>query len=113
MWYFNEDGLLLFSQGFRTGFKIELDLYDYDYSNTGQIFINNLTGKTITLDVSFSMRIGYIKLLIFEKEGIVPDQQRLIFHGIQLQDHKNLEDYKILKESYLHLVLRLRGGKFN
>ena len=88
----------------------DFTLSDYNISNNSTltldgmlIHVKSLTGNTITLEVVPSETIENIKCRIWNKEGITPDQQRLVFRGKHLEDDHTLADYSIQKNSILLL----------
>lgn len=77
-----------------------------------QIFVKNLIGNTILLEVKSTDTIADIKNKIYEKDGILPEYQRLNFKGKELYDARTLEDHDIINEETIHLYMRLIGGFF-
>ncbi|CAG8736995.1 20644_t:CDS:2, partial [Rhizophagus irregularis] len=87
--------------------------YEYGFVQTSssKVGIKTLTGELIVIDhLDFSETVEQLKLRIYNAGGIPPDQQRLIFDGKQLEDDRRLSDYRIMNDSTLFVVLRLRGG---
>ena len=74
------------------------------------VTVKTLTGKSFAVDVFPTSAVEQLMSKIQDKEGIPPDQQRIVFKGKQLDVGHRLEEYGITNESVVHLVLRLRGG---
>lgn len=75
-----------------------------------RIHVKTLTGKTSTFAVNIlSNTVGDVKSMVQAKEGFGPDQQRLIFDGIELKNNRTLQDCNIANESTIHLILKLRS----
>ncbi|XP_028551991.1 ubiquitin-like [Dendrobium catenatum] len=85
---------------------------DDDSNAQMQIFINAVTcNSKFALEVKTSDTIENVKAMIQDKLGFHPDHQWLLFAGRKLEDGHTLADYKIPKDSTLHLLLRLHGDK--
>ncbi len=75
-----------------------------------KLLVKTLTGKTIEIEVKLTDTVASVKQQVQDKEGIPPDQQRIIYAGKTLEDGRALADYSVTDGATVHLVLRLRGG---
>jgi ubiquitin len=71
-----------------------------------KLFVKNLDKKTIVIEIEGSDTIEILKQKIYEKEGIAPENQRLIFAGKELNNNRTLAEYNIEKESTVHLITK-------
>ena len=74
-----------------------------------EVLVRTLTGNTITIKVKCATTDGRLKEMIQDREGIPPDQQRLICYGWQLEDARTMLDYGVESGAVISLVIRLRG----
>ena len=106
-----DDEKTVYEYGLKNFFELEF-LMTKSPSNYSpkDIFVKMLDGKTKICNCFSFTTIETFKLRLQEKEGIPPDEQRLIFNGGQLDNNeRTMEEYNIKEGSTLHLVLRLLG----
>lgn len=101
------DHEILRERGLQDGSTVDLVL---KLQGGMKIYVKTLTGKTLTIEIEPTQLIEDLKFKIQDTEGIPVDQQRLIFLGKQLTDHRTCEEFGIEQDACIHLVLRLRGG---
>ena len=89
---------------------IEKKYFFSSYFHSIEIFVKTLTGKTISIFTDSGEIVGMLKIKVRERDGIPMESQRMVFKGMQLEDHRLLMDYNIQNGDTIHLVLRLRGG---
>lgn len=76
------------------------------------IYVKAEAGDTFALHPKPSDTVGDVKNMLVGREGILSDEQRLIFEGMHLEDERALSDYEIGEGSTIHLFLRVTGGGF-
>ena len=77
-----------------------------------QVFLRTLSGRIVALDTGGEDTVKHLKLVIYEKEGIPPDQQKLLSGRKLLKDGKKLRDCGLHSGGIVDLSLSLLGGVF-
>ncbi len=75
-----------------------------------QIFIKNLHGKTMLLEVQPNDKVRTLKQLIAERGEIALHAIELVYRGRTLEDEETLSEQNVQKHTVVHLVLRVYGG---
>ncbi|KAI9261271.1 ubiquitin-related domain-containing protein [Helicostylum pulchrum] len=75
-----------------------------------QIFLKHMGGTCTAIQVSDTTTVAELKQLYGAKTNIGVNEQRLLYGGLQLEDKHTMKDYKIVADSAIHVVFRLRGG---
>jgi hypothetical protein len=100
--------------------NIAIDHFNEDYEkkldeeiqnkNSLKIFVKTLTAKTVVLNCSPMDNFYGVKQHMFRKEGIPPEQNRLVYAGKAMEDTDTLASKDVKEEQIFHSILRLRGG---
>jgi hypothetical protein len=78
-----------------------------------QIYIKNLTGKTLTFEVEPTDTIEQLKQQIEKRENIPVNRQRLIIRGKSLGNDTFVSEHRLYEVAAIHLVLTMETPKEN
>ena len=76
-----------------------------------QIYIKTLTGRTVSLIVEEGETIKTVKVKLRDKDGVPVEEQRLVYNNQELEDSKTLQQYGIMREATLHVVINPRNRR--
>ena len=89
--------------------KVSSSLPTSQPSPVMSVLIKTLTGETVSVKVGESEAINGLKIKIQARLGITPEQQRLLFEGVLLNDDGALNDYNIQEGAILFVVRRIQS----
>ena len=101
-----EDGRALLDYNIQKESTLILTVRNVVFNPRKVLHIQVFCGKLIELEVEFHELIDDLRVKIQNEEGFAPDQQRLIFKGLQLEDGRTIVDYSISHGDTVHLVIR-------